>query len=155
MPTVSAISRMRMWGSRARQTRTWPWLDSSVHWRRATGSWSDEDFGVGLMGSWKPAGSSPAPDGAQPAAHPEHTNEMAQARDAMRGTRPGRGPRPSAPVHREVPDAGERSDHVQVVCAGPECGPAGSAGGHVGAVAPRSEERRVGKEGRSRWSPYH
>src|SRR2546429_369859 len=22
-------------------------------------------------------------------------------------------------------------------------------------VAPRSEERRVGKEGRSRWSPYH
>src|SRR5256885_9580555 len=25
----------------------------------------------------------------------------------------------------------------------------------AGAVAPRSEERRVGKEGRSRWSPYH
>src|SRR2546422_7187743 len=23
------------------------------------------------------------------------------------------------------------------------------------AVVPRSEERRVGKEGRSRWSPYH
>src|SRR6266487_1753956 len=25
----------------------------------------------------------------------------------------------------------------------------------LGAVAPRSEERRVGKECRSRWSPYH
>src|SRR5256886_6667530 len=25
----------------------------------------------------------------------------------------------------------------------------------IGALAPRSEERRVGKEGRSRWSPYH
>src|SRR5256885_16427480 len=32
------------------------------------------------------------------------------------------------------------------------------AGGRPGARhlrAPRSEERRVGKEGRSRWSPYH
>src|SRR2546429_10014538 len=26
---------------------------------------------------------------------------------------------------------------------------------HRAAVAPRSEERRVGKECRSRWSPYH
>src|SRR2546422_3697066 len=25
----------------------------------------------------------------------------------------------------------------------------------AGAFRPRSEERRVGKEGRSRWSPYH
>ena len=25
----------------------------------------------------------------------------------------------------------------------------------MGAVTPRSEERRVGKECRSRWSPYH
>src|SRR2546425_12059470 len=25
----------------------------------------------------------------------------------------------------------------------------------VGSIGPRSEERRVGKEGRSRWSPYH
>ena len=28
-------------------------------------------------------------------------------------------------------------------------------GAEVGLVAPRSEERRVGKECRSRWSPYH
>src|SRR3989449_5366011 len=27
--------------------------------------------------------------------------------------------------------------------------------GHMAAVRVRSEERRVGKEGRSRWSPYH
>ena len=26
---------------------------------------------------------------------------------------------------------------------------------HVGHARPRSEERRVGKECRSRWSPYH
>ena len=29
------------------------------------------------------------------------------------------------------------------------------AGGDVSSVANRSEERRVGKECRSRWSPYH
>ena len=28
-------------------------------------------------------------------------------------------------------------------------------GGSAGLVAARSEERRVGKECRSRWSPYH
>ena len=28
-------------------------------------------------------------------------------------------------------------------------------GGKVGETAERSEERRVGKECRSRWSPYH
>ena len=27
--------------------------------------------------------------------------------------------------------------------------------GHGGTLDPRSEERRVGKECRSRWSPYH
>ena len=31
----------------------------------------------------------------------------------------------------------------------------GAGGGAMTAVAPRSEERRVGKECRSRWSPYH
>ena len=35
-------------------------------------------------------------------------------------------------------------EHMCVVKKGPNHGP-----------APRSEERRVGKECRSRWSPYH
>src|SRR5258707_15198903 len=34
-------------------------------------------------------------------------------------------------------------------------GPSGSAMPLVWAHSERSEERRVGKEGRSRWSPYH
>src|SRR3712207_9138772 len=38
-------------------------------------------------------------------------------------------------------------------------GSGGAAAGEIGIGAilgaPRSEERRVGKEGRSRWSPYH
>ena len=31
----------------------------------------------------------------------------------------------------------------------------GGMDGRTGAYLPRSEERRVGKECRSRWSPYH
>ena len=38
--------------------------------------------------------------------------------------------------------AGKGSDHLQLIKFWPSC-------------APRSEERRVGKECRSRWSPYH
>ena len=30
-----------------------------------------------------------------------------------------------------------------------------AAGQHIWQLLPRSEERRVGKECRSRWSPYH
>src|SRR2546421_12627023 len=40
----------------------------------------------------------------------------------------------------------------------PRAGEVGVSGGNAGnwfAVAKRSEERRVGKECRSRWSPYH
>src|SRR3712207_7982760 len=38
---------------------------------------------------------------------------------------------------------------------GPAPGGRAEAGPHPGRRTGRSEERRVGKEGRSRWSPYH
>src|SRR3989454_12488582 len=49
---------------------------------------------------------------------------------------------------------------LQTIVIGPQgvCEEARVNGTHKGkwlARAPRSEERRVGKEGRSRWSPYH
>ena len=37
----------------------------------------------------------------------------------------------------------------------PDCVPDESAGGENWRILHRSEERRVGKECRSRWSPYH
>src|SRR2546430_3678844 len=47
-------------------------------------------------------------------------------------------------------------DRGAAVCGGPRRGDGRSVrAGAGGAVSPRSEERRVGKECRSRWSPYH
>src|ERR1039458_8572279 len=145
------MSRIRMWGSRARQTRTWPWLDSSVHWRRETGAWSGTDCGVGLMGSGKPRGSGSAPAARSPQLTTEHNNEIANARDAIRGqmrfAAPGRArpPGPSAPVHGQMPEARGGPRNAQTVGPGTERGPGRPAAGHVSAVSPAlSDHLRAG-----------
>ena len=60
----------------------------------------------------------------------------------------------SATLDTGVESAGAGSGVLSDIAAGTE-----AAGGALtsvgGAVAGRSEERRVGKECRSRWSPYH
>src|SRR3712207_7140333 len=74
----------------------------------------------------------------------------------------------SSDLQQLVAQAGVERFHVSVLprAAGRDVGGLGAHGadpgldrlGHeLGAVvrADRSEERRVGKEGRSRWSPYH
>src|SRR2546429_3460068 len=62
----------------------------------------------------------------------------------------------AADLHRTVDDAADRVTHV---CLGDRRIAAGVTAGVDGPGAAqdesRSEERRVGKECRSRWSPYH
>src|SRR5256885_11045524 len=73
---------------------------------------------------------------------------------------------PIWPAARRSAAAARRwpSPPPSTACAGcPWTGPAGACAGgapgpgrrHGPAMPPRSEERRVGEEGRSRWSPYH
>src|SRR5947207_15698431 len=50
---------------------------------------------------------------------------------------------------------GRPVDGVQVYVAGTELGTVTNADGRYQLNLPRSEERRVGKECRSRWSTYH
>src|ERR1035438_6088467 len=64
----------------------------------------------------------------------------------------------AAAVDGELPGGGGGPDLVAAACASPDV----QLGAvdlrrvrHVQALARRSEERRVGKECRSRWSPYH
>ena len=69
---------------------------------------------------------------------------------------------PSSPMADSVDQwsaAGQKNifgNQVKVVEMESEAGAAGAVHGSLGAGAvTRSEERRVGKECRSRWSPYH
>jgi len=54
-------------------------------------------------------------------------------------------------------EAGGPADrtHTAAADAGPTTGAVAEAAGRGAAGVTRSEERRVGKECRSRWSPYH
>src|SRR3712207_6432008 len=54
-------------------------------------------------------------------------------------------------VHIVGPEQGFTLPGMTIVCGDSHT----STHGAFGALAPRSEERRVGKECRSRWSPYH
>ena len=61
---------------------------------------------------------------------------------------------------RRTPSVGNQQAWDFVVCTDPEqlaqLAKVWRSGGHVArSAATRSEERRVGKECRSRWSPYH
>ena len=63
-----------------------------------------------------------------------------------------------APIHRQPPALTEQSNKTEILETGIKVidliAPL-AKGGKAGLFTTRSEERRVGKECRSRWSPYH
>src|SRR5256885_17036855 len=60
-------------------------------------------------------------------------------------------------MFRKILDQGEAGDNVGVLLrgVGKEDVERGQVLAKPGSIKPRSEERRVGKECRSRWAPYH
>src|SRR2546426_12077395 len=60
----------------------------------------------------------------------------------------------ASPKTARNPPPQTRPAHVEILREPPPCR-AGAGGRWLGGLWDRSEERRVGKECRSRWSPYH
>src|SRR5229473_836241 len=81
-------------------------------------------------------------DGAQPAAKPEASAPVREATPTTTESSPPESPKvaPPAAVERPKPVITTTERGAPTAAASPP---------------PRSEERRVGKECRSRWSPYH